>query len=56
LNSILGTTKNPYALDRVPAGSSGGAAAAIASNFGLVGLGSDTGNSIPWRIADNPPE
>lgn len=46
VNSILGATKNPYALDRVPAGSSGGTAAAVASNFGLVGLGSDTGNSI----------
>ncbi len=46
VNSILGTTKNPYALDRVPAGSSGGTAAAVASNFCLVGLGSDTGNSI----------
>ena len=46
VNSILGTTKNPYALDRVPAGSSGGTAAAVAANFGLVGLGSDTGNSI----------
>ena len=46
LNSLQGHTKNPYALDRVPAGSSGGTAASIASNFGLVGLGSDTGNSI----------
>lgn len=46
VNSILGTTKNPYALDRVPAGSSGGTAAAVAANFGLIGLGSDTGNSI----------
>jgi len=47
VNSILpGYTKNPYALDRVTAGSSGGTAAAIAANFGLVGLGSDTGNSI----------
>jgi Asp-tRNA(Asn)/Glu-tRNA(Gln) amidotransferase A subunit family amidase len=46
VNSILGTTHNPYAPDRVPAGSSGGTAAAIAANFGLVGLGSDTGNSI----------
>ena len=41
-----GHTKNPYALDRVPAGSSGGTAAAVAASFGLVGLGSDTGNSI----------
>src|SRR4029434_6781698 len=47
VSSILpGYTKNPYALDRVTAGSSGGTAAAIAANFGLVGLGSDTGNSI----------
>jgi amidase len=47
VSSILpGYTKNPYALDRVTAGSSGGTAAAIASNFGLIGLGSDTGNSI----------
>ncbi len=47
VNSILpGYTRNPYALDRVTAGSSGGSAAAIAASFGLVGLGSDTGNSI----------
>ena len=47
LSSILpGYTKNPYALDRVTAGSSGGTAAAIAASFGAVGLGSDTGNSI----------
>lgn len=47
VSSILpGYTRNPYALSRVTAGSSGGTAAAIAANFGLVGLGSDTGNSI----------
>jgi amidase len=47
INSILpGYTKNPYALDRVTAGSSGGTAAAVAASFGTVGLGSDTGNSI----------
>jgi amidase len=47
VNSILpGYTRNPYALDRVTAGSSGGTAAAVAANFGLIGLGSDTGNSI----------
>jgi Asp-tRNA(Asn)/Glu-tRNA(Gln) amidotransferase A subunit family amidase len=47
LSSILpGYTKNPYALDRVTAGSSGGTAAAVAASFGAVGLGSDTGNSI----------
>ena len=53
VNSILGTTKNPYALDRVPAGSSGGTAAAVAANFGLVGLGSDTGNSIRGPSSHN---
>ena len=45
-SSIAGITRNPYDLDRVPAGSSGGTAAAIAANFGTVGLGTDTGNSI----------
>jgi amidase len=54
VNSILpGYTKNPYALDRVTAGSSGGTAAAIASNFGAVGLGSDTGNSIRGPSSHN---
>jgi amidase len=47
VSSILpGYSRNPYALDRVTAGSSGGTAAAIAASFGLVGFGSDTGNSI----------
>jgi amidase len=47
VSSILpGYTRNPYALDRVTAGSSGGTAAAVATSFGAVGLGSDTGNSI----------
>jgi amidase len=47
VNSILpGYTRNPYALDRVTAGSSGGTAAAVAASFGAVGLGTDTGNSI----------
>ena len=47
VSSILpGYTHNPYALDRVTAGSSGGTAAAIAASMGLVGLGTDTGNSI----------
>jgi Asp-tRNA(Asn)/Glu-tRNA(Gln) amidotransferase A subunit family amidase len=43
---LPGWTFNPYALNRVTAGSSGGTAAAVAANFGLGGLGSDTGNSI----------
>jgi Asp-tRNA(Asn)/Glu-tRNA(Gln) amidotransferase A subunit family amidase len=47
IGSILpGYTRNPYALNRVTAGSSGGTAAAVAASFGAVGLGSDTGNSI----------
>ncbi|MEX0891309.1 MAG: amidase family protein [Gemmatimonadota bacterium] len=41
-----GYTFNPYALNRVPAGSSGGTAAAVAANLGVAGLGTDTGNSI----------
>lgn len=45
-SALPGYTRNPYALDRVTAGSSGGTAAAVAANFGAVGLGSDTGNSI----------
>ena len=45
-SSIAGITRNPYALDRVPAGSSGGTAAAVAASLGEVGLGTDTGNSI----------
>src|SRR5229473_2452202 len=47
VNSLVpGYTRNPYALDRVPAGSSGGTAVAVAASFGAVGLGTDTGNSI----------
>ena len=47
VSSILpGYTKNPYALDRVTAVSSGGTAAAVAADMGLLGLGTDTGNSI----------
>jgi Asp-tRNA(Asn)/Glu-tRNA(Gln) amidotransferase A subunit family amidase len=45
-SALPGYTRNPYALNRVTAGSSGGTAAAVAANFGTVGLGTDTGNSI----------
>lgn len=45
-SALPGHTLNPYALNRVPAGSSGGTAAAVAANLGVLGLGTDTGNSI----------
>jgi len=46
ISSSYGATANAYALDRVPAGSSGGTASATAASFGVIGMGSDTGNSI----------
>ena len=46
LSSILGQTLNPYDLTRTPGGSSGGTGASIAANMGLVGIGTDTINSI----------
>jgi amidase len=53
MSSIAGITRNPYDLDRVPAGSSGGTAAAVAANLGEIGLGTDTGNSIRGPSSHN---
>jgi len=46
LSSLGGQTRNPYDLTRTPGGSSGGTGAAIAASFGVIGTGSDTGQSI----------
>ena len=45
-NSSWGVTRNPWDFDRIPGGSSGGSAAAVASDEAIAALGSDTGGSI----------
>ena len=46
INSNSNQTKNPWSLDCIPGGSSSGSAAAVASNFSPIAIGSDTGGSI----------
>ncbi|MEM7005411.1 MAG: amidase family protein [Pseudomonadota bacterium] len=51
-NPVYGRTSNPWNLDRVPGGSSGGAAAALASGLTFLGVGSDLGGSIRQPAAN----
>ncbi len=45
-SSVAGLTLNPYNVDKVPGGSSGGTATAVNASFGVLGLGTETGGSI----------
>ena len=45
-STVAGATKNPWALDRAPGGSSGGTATAVNASFAVLGFGTETGGSI----------
>jgi amidase len=51
--SLVGQTRNPYDIRRVPGGSSGGTAAGVAASFAAIGMGSDTCGSIRIPSAFN---
>jgi len=53
VSSILGQTLNPYDLTRTPGGSSGGTGAGLAANFAMLGIGTDTVNSIRSPLSAN---
>ena len=53
VSSLHGTTRNPWKLDRNPAGSSSGAGAAIAAGYGPLALGTDIGGSVRLPAAYN---
>ncbi len=53
VGSLFGAARNPYDVSRNPGGSSGGTGAAIAANFAVVGMGSDTCGSIRIPAAHN---
>ncbi len=53
VSSLGGQTRNPYDVSRNPGGSSGGTGAAVAANFAVVGMGTDTCGSIRYPAAHN---
>src|SRR5207302_10549153 len=53
ISSSGGQSKNPYDLDRNPGGSSGGTGSAVAANFAVAGMGSDTCGSIRNPASEN---
>src|SRR5204863_9962253 len=50
-STYLGPVRNPWALDRIPAGSSGGSAAAVIADLAYAALGTDTGGSVRMPAA-----